>query len=90
MRPLPTGCCGEPPTRDRTFVTENSPKPPASAWAAMPPPKTRPPAVRITRRETKRVRAAYESWIRPDAMLPTAVRKAMAATLIRNSVMIAR
>ena len=50
-RPLPTGCCGEPPIRDRTLAIANVPKPPASAWAANPPPNRRPPVPSRTRRE---------------------------------------
>jgi hypothetical protein len=42
-RPLPTGCWGEPPILDTTFVTANAPNDWASPWAAKPTPKRIPP-----------------------------------------------
>ena len=43
-RPLPTGCCGEPPIRDRTLATAKAAKVVANAWATKPPPNRSPPA----------------------------------------------
>ena len=57
-RPLPTGCCGEPPIRDRTLGTANVRKLVANAWAMNPPPSSRPPPPRSRRRETTRVSCA--------------------------------
>ena len=55
-RPLPTGCCGEPPIRDAMFGTAKVRKLVASAWAAIPPPNRIPPKPSSRRRETTRVR----------------------------------
>ena len=87
---LPTGCCGDPATRDVTLAAAKPPKPGASAWAAKPPPKTTPPMLRIVLRETKRVSPEYVNWTKPDEMLPAATRSAMAAASMWNSGMIAR
>ena len=57
-RPLPTGCCGEPPIRDRTFGIAKVRKPLASACAANPPPNRIPPIPSSRRRDTNRVRPA--------------------------------
>jgi hypothetical protein len=57
-RPFPTGCCGEPPMRETTFVTANDRNDDAAAWAANPSPKSRPPAARMGRREMRRVTKA--------------------------------
>ena len=54
-RPLPTGCWGDPPTRDTTLRTANDANPGARACAAKPPPNRIPPAPRIFRREIIRV-----------------------------------
>ena len=57
-RPLPTGCCGEPPIRDATFGIANVAKLVARAWAAKPAPKTIPPTPRIDRLVNFRVSEA--------------------------------
>jgi hypothetical protein len=56
--PLPTGCWGEPPTRDTTLSAANDRNVWRSAWAAKPPPNRIPPAPRIFRREIIRVSLA--------------------------------
>ena len=54
-RPLPTGCWGEPPIRETTFVAANDANELAAACAAKPRPKSRPPAVSSQRRAMCRV-----------------------------------
>ena len=41
-RPLPTGCCGEPPIRDTMFGMAKVRKLVANAWSANPPPNRMP------------------------------------------------
>ena len=89
-RPLPTGCCGEPPIRATRLAMANVPKPVASACAANPPPNRRPPRPSSRRRDTRRVSSAYDSWTRPEANAPTAASTATAPTPTPNSSMIAR
>ena len=57
-RPLPTGCCGEPPMRDTMFGMANDEKPVANAWSTNPPPNSSPPTPSRCRRATIRVRPA--------------------------------
>ncbi len=57
-RPLPTGCCGEPPMRETIVVAANAPKDWTAARVANPSPKSSWPAVRIGRRASHRVRKA--------------------------------
>ena len=49
--PLPTGCCGEPPTRDTMLTAAKDAKVGAAAWATKPPPNRIPPAASSLRRE---------------------------------------
>ncbi len=81
-RPLPTGCWGEPPIRDRHVGHgEGRRTQVAAAWATKPPPNRRPPAPSSRRRETRRVSDAKLSWTAPDANAPTAARNAIVSTL---------
>ena len=73
-RPFPTGCCGAAPIRDRTFGIANVPKLVASAWAANPPPKRRPPVPSRTLRDMTRVSDANESWTMPETIAPNEAR----------------
>ncbi len=57
-RPLPTGCCGDPPMRDATLGMANVSRLTASAWSAKPPPNRIPPAPSSRRREKRRVSPA--------------------------------
>ncbi len=57
-RPLPTGCWGEPPIRDRTLATEKEAKVVANAWATKPPPIRSPPAPSRLRLENRLVSEA--------------------------------
>ena len=57
-RPLPTGCCGEPPMRETMFGMAKVGKPVAKACATNPPPNRIPPRPSSRRRETIRVRPA--------------------------------
>ena len=54
-RALPTGCCGEPPMRETTFVAANVMNDEAAACAAKPSPNRTPPAAISQRRSTYRV-----------------------------------
>jgi len=89
-RPLPTGCCGAPPIRDRTFAVANPGKPEANAWATKPPPKSSPPAPSKALRETRRVNEAKLIWTMPAANAPPAARKAIVSTPTWNSSVIFR
>ena len=89
-RPLPTGCCGEPPMRDRTLARAKLGKPEANAWATNPPPNNRPPAPRRRRRETRRVSDAKLSCTIPAAKAPPAARKAIVSTPTWKSSVICR
>ena len=87
---MPTGCCGAPPIRERTFATANPGKPPANACAMNPPPNSRPPAPSSPRRDTSLVSEAKLSWTIPDANAPAAARNATVSTPTRNSSVIRR
>ena len=57
-RPLPTGCCGEPPIRDTMLGMAKVTKFVAMAWATNPPPNSMPPTPSRRRRETTLVSQA--------------------------------
>src|SRR5262245_18848962 len=84
-RPLPTGCCGEPPIRDSTLAIEKVRNDAVAACAAMPTPKMRPPAVRIGRRAMRRVTKPYVDWMSPEPTAPVAARNGIASRPMPNS-----
>ena len=57
-RPFPTGCCGDPPTRERIVVSAKAANDGTAARLANPSPNSSCPAVRIGRRATRRVTKA--------------------------------
>ena len=79
---LPTGCCGDPATRDTIVPSEKAAHDEAKPVAAMAAPKARPPIPRSERRLTTRWRGANASWITPLRMLPTASRRPISPTPI--------
>ena len=72
-RPLPTGCCGEPPMRATTLASGERPE--AGGQGLRPRTRHRTAGRRrpsSRRRETRRVSSAYDSWTSPEANAPTA------------------
>ena len=88
--PLPTGCWGDPPIRDTTFVTANAPNDGASPCAANPTPNRMPPIPISQRRGMWRVRTAKLAWTSPEPIAPAAATNVMAPTPTPNSSMTAR